>query len=236
MNNKRATAFLLFLFGEALIITAFVYFGRSLPAAIIALNIAVTSIIYSLYFAGLILPRIDFSDKSQKAVGSLGVRTFFVLFYTVCAIGLMWRFNLYLTTPFDTQLIFQAILFFILCLGMYFASVAAQKTKDVYETESVCRANPDAIRKAANDALLKLKALQDAPQDVVLRLSEFQENLRFISPANDDEAANLETDLLSEINNLGNYIRQNPFDHDKIIATLKTCELIYQQRKQIYAH
>jgi hypothetical protein len=200
------------------------------------LNIVVTSIIYSLYFAGLILPRFDFNDKSQKAVGSLGVRGFFVLFYTVCAIGLMMKFNLYQTALFNTQLIFQAALVFILCLGMYFASVAAQKTSEVHRAENGYRANLDAIREATSDVQFKLKMMQDVPKEITLRLTEFQDNLRFISPGNGDETANLEAGLLSEINNLGSYIRQRPLDHDKIIDSIKTCELIYQQRKQIYAH
>jgi len=235
MNNKKGLSILLLLFGECLIVVAFLYFGRSLPSNILTLNIVVSSIIYALYFIRLVLPGYNFSDKSQKGIGSLGVKGFFYLFYAFCAIGLMLGFNADPPATFNTQIIIQGTLLFILLLGFYFSLSASEKVHDVFTIESNNRAGLDAIKRATQEAQKKLNQVENAPQDVIARLSTFQENLRFISPGNVNEAANLEEELLTEINKLNYYILQRPFEYDTVSRIMQSCETIYQERKQIYA-
>lgn len=140
------------------------------------------------------------------------------------------------TTAFRTQLIFQMVLLFILGVGMYFGLAASEKTQEVYNTETGRKANLEAIKRAVNDVQFKLKALEDAPNDVLQRVTAFQESLRFVSPATGEQAVSLEQDLLSEVNKLDNNIGQNSIDHDKIIAIINRCDMIYQQRKQLYSN
>ncbi len=237
MNTKKLLSVLLLLFGEILIITCFLYFGQNLPGGVLSLDIIVTSIIYAIYFIGILIPKFDFNDKSHKVIGALGIRGFFAIIYTIAAIWLMVAFNNELNVvTVNTQVLVQAILFFLLCTGFYFASSALEKVQDVYIEEKQRSSRLDEIKNATKDVGFKLAQAKNAPQDIVSRFSAFQENLRFISPCNVDEAIILEENVLSEIRDLQIYIQESPLNHDKIIDKIKTCEIIYQERKKVYSN
>lgn len=236
MDTKKGLSIFLLLFGECLIITGFLYFGKSLLSNILTLNIIVSSIIYSLYFIRLVLPGYDFGDKSQKGIGSVGIKGFFLLFYTCCAIGLMLKFNVDRSVDFDTQIIVHGILLFVLFLGFYFSLTASQKVHEVFTTANNNRAGLDAIKRATVEVQKKLKQAENVPEDIIARLSAFQDNLRFISPGNVNEATNLEGELLSEIGKLNDSIRQLPIEYDKVTRIIQSCETIYLERKQIYTN
>jgi hypothetical protein len=236
VNTKKGLSIFLLLFGECLIIAGFLYFGKSLPSNILTLDIIISSIIYSLYFIRLVLPGYDFGGKSQKGIGSLGIKGFFLLFYTCCAIGLMLKFNADRPVDFGTQIIVHGILLFVLFLGTYFSLTASQKVHEVFTAENNNRVGLDAIIRATAEALRKVKQAENVPKDITARLSAFQDNLRFISPGNVNETANLENELLSEIGKLNDSILQHPVEYDKINRIIQTCETIYLERKQIYTN
>jgi hypothetical protein len=108
MNTKKIISWLLLLFGEILIITAFILFRGDLADNILVLGIVVSSIIYGLFFVDILVPWIDFRDKSQRRVGSMGVRWFVTWLYAIVAIAVMIIANIIaLDWTFATQLIYS---------------------------------------------------------------------------------------------------------------------------------
>jgi hypothetical protein len=235
MDPKKIFTLLLLAAGEVLIIICFLYFGRNLDTNILTLNIIVTTIIYALFNIDILFPMVDFKDKSQRIIGSLGIRWFFTILYSLFAIGAMVFFNKDKPIDFNIQIIIQGILFFLLLLGFLLAFSASAKVNEVYVEETINRSHLEDMKKATKEVILKLDKLKDTPVDVIIRTSALFENLRFISPSNNQEASDLESNYLKEIKEVHDCLFVIPLNHEKIIENIQNCERTYKERKQIYS-
>ena len=114
MNVKKIFSLLLVIFGEVLIILCLLHFGSNVQIEIVALNIVVCTIIYSLFFMDIIVPWVDFKDQSQKTIGSIGLRWFYTFFYIIVAVGVMVVFNTVIPIQFTNQIIIHGVLLFLI--------------------------------------------------------------------------------------------------------------------------
>ena len=236
MNTKKTIPILLLFIGEILIITCFLYFGRNIETKLLTLNIIISTIVYSLYFIDILIPVVDFNDKSQKAIGSLGVRWFFTLLYTFLAFGVMVGFNIIKPVDITTQLIIHLILIFILAFGLFFAAASKQKVLEIYIEEDSNRNRVTEIKKALKDIQLKLGQTYNIPKEINTRINNLQESLRFISPSNNIEAIELENKFLIDIKNLKESLFETPYNSEKTNERIKNCEQTFNDRKQIYSN
>jgi hypothetical protein len=235
MNTKKIFSLLLYLFGEALIIVSFLYFGQNIQTDILTLNIIVSSVIFSLLFLDIIIPWVDFKDKSQKKIGSLGVRWFFTFLYIFLAIGAMISFNKIRTNQFVDQLIIHGVLFFLLLLGLFLAFLSSKKVGAVYVEEKPNRDLIDKMKKATQELQMKLDSEQNIPSEILSRLTFLQDDLRFLSPCNNDDAMTLELKFIKEIKALNDCFFDLPINIEKIDCHLKSCEFAVKERKQIFS-
>ena len=224
MNTKKTVPILLLLLGEILIITCFLYFGKNFETKLLTLNIIISSVIYSLYFIDIFIPIVDFNDKSQKAIGSLGIRWFCTLLYTFIAIGLMIRFNIIKPVDLTTQIIIHLILIFLLLFGLFFAIASKHKVHEIYIEEYSNRNRVEEIMKALKDIQLKLGQTNNIPKEINTRINNLQESLRFISPSNNIEAIELESKFLIDIKNLKESLFSTPYNSEKTNEEIINCE------------
>ena len=226
---------MLFIFGEALIIICFLYFGRNFPQNILTLNIIVSSVIYLLYFSEIILPIGNFKDRSQRTIGSIGILWFFNNLYTILAIAGMIIFNAVYAINFNTQVIIHGILLFSLFLGFYFALSASQKVHDIFTAEDQNRSRLEEMKKITGNIQIRLAQLKDVPPAVTDRITALHENLRFISPNNQKDAVDLELNFTREIRLVQDDLFEMPVNYERITVNLQNCESIYKERKQMYS-
>jgi hypothetical protein len=132
---RNVLSWLLLLFGEVIIITAFVLFRGNLTDPILVMNIVVSSVIYGLFFLNFRAPWIDLKDKSQQRVGALGISWFSVWLYAFLAIATMVVANIFYILDFNIQLIIHCGLLFFLLLGLLLSQHAADQVKAVYDQE-----------------------------------------------------------------------------------------------------
>jgi len=236
MNVKKTLALLLVLFGEVLLIISFLYFGRNVQSDILILNIIVSSIIYGLFFIGIIIPWIDLKDNSQRQIGSIGIREFVTYFYMLLAIAAMIIFNTVNPINFTDQLITHGILFFLLLFGLFMAFSSSEQVKEVYEEEKQNRDCIDEMKKATKEVQLKIDMMKDIPSDIISRLNALQENLRFLSPCNNNDAFELENKFVDEMKTLNNYFFNIPLNFDNIDENIRNCERIFKERKQVFSN
>jgi hypothetical protein len=236
MNAKRIFPLLLALFGEALLIFCFLHFGKNVQSEILTLNIIVSTIVYCLVFADFLLPWINLKDKSQKQIGSIGLRWFFTFFYLILAIGVMIIFNSVKPIHFTNQIIIHGILFFLLLLGLFMAFSSSDKVREVYIEEKQNRDRIDEMKKATKELQLKLDAMNNIPAEIVNRINELQENLRYLSPSNSSDAIGLESKFVEEMRVLSSCFADNPINIEKIISNIKNCERTYKERKQVFSN
>jgi hypothetical protein len=233
---NKTISLLLVLFGEALLIFSFVYFGQGLNPEVLKLNIAISSFIYALFFLDLLVPWIDFKDKSQKSIGSLGLRWFSTFTYDVLAIGIMVYFNYHKETAFMTQLLFHGIALFLFLLGLLFSMTSSEKVAQVYHEETTNRAGIESVRMAMR-SLQRTVSLVHIDSTFSNQINQLEENLRFISPSNNAEAAILESNLTEEINSLEYYIKNTAqIDYKIVRDQINKCEITIKERKQVYSN
>ena len=236
MNSNKTFSILLMLAGEALIIICFLYFGRNLAHELLTLNIIVSTIIYALFFLDIIFPMVDFKDKSQKTIGSLGLRWLFTSLYTAAAIAAMIIFNTVKPIEINSQILIQILFFFLLSLGLYIAMSSSQKVHEVFAQQSQNRYHLDEMNIITKSVLRKIDQLTTIPGDVKSRITSINDNLRFISPCDKKEALELESDFLKEMNAIKDCLFDIPLNYEKIIENIHHCESIYMERKQIFTN
>jgi hypothetical protein len=236
MKTKTIFSWITFLFGEVLIIAAFILFRGDLTDKILTLNIIVTSIIYCLFFIDILIPWIDFSDTSQRKIGSTGVRWFFTWLYAIVAISAMIICNTLYDFNFFTQLIIHGALFFLLLVGFIILIQTSDKINEVFLHQNIDRKGllhmKDTIR------LLKDRMMDspELPEYFINRVNILEDNIRFISPANNKEAYELERIFVEKINNIAYSISNFSMNEKSIESELNKCERIYQNRKHIHSN
>ena len=232
MSTKKIISWLLLLFGEAIIITAFILFRGTAPDNIFVLNIAVSSVIYGLFFVDILVPWVDFNDKSQRRVGSLGLRWFVTWFYAILAIAAMIVGNAVYELAFTMQLIIHLILFFFLSLGMLGVTYSSGNVKQVYEQETKNRAGVIEMKNAMQKLI---DNMNDLPEEFIKKIKMLEENLRYISPSNNPEAYELEHTFVKTVNDMAYAISDFSMNQERIESNLKKLESIYQKRKNNYS-
>jgi hypothetical protein len=224
------------LFGEVLIVLGFLHFGKNLQSEILTLNIVVSSIIYCLVFVDFIFPWVNLKDKAQKQIGSIGLRWFFTYLYIALAIGAMVIFNTVKPVHFANQLLIHGVLFFVVLLGLFLAFSSSDKVREIYFEEKTNRDRIDEMKKATKELQLKLDAMNNIPTEIISRLNELQENLRYLSPSNNNEALVLEGKFIEEVRILSNCFSKEPLNMEIVISNIKNCERTYKERKQIFSN
>jgi hypothetical protein len=236
MNTKKIMSRLLLLFGEALIIIAFILLRGDLANNILVLNIVVSTLIYGLFFVDILVPWIDFGDKSQRRVGAMGVRWLTTWMYAIAAIAVMIIANVPYDLAFSTQLIIHGVLLFVLFLGLFAALHASDKVNQVYQIETANRNGVVEMKKAIVSLKDKINEVSDLPESFILRVNTLEENLRFISPTENSEAHELENSFVETIHALCFALSNYSINEQQIENDLKKCERVYQNRKQIYSN
>ncbi len=221
------------LLGEAIIISAFILFRRDLPNNILALNIIVTSIIYCLFFIDIISPWIDLNDKASTKVGQLGVRWFFTWVYTILSILVMIISNVSYDLIFSTQLLIQGSVFFLLLLGVILGIQTSEKIKEVFIQESVNQNGIIEMKESIKMLKDRMIDFTDLPEYFITKINAFEENVRFISPVNSEEACELEKSFSETIHEISYAISNYSLNESAIKNNLLKCDRIYQKRKQL---
>ncbi|MEI6852869.1 MAG: hypothetical protein WCL06_08505 [Bacteroidota bacterium] len=236
MKPNKVFTSLLLLFGEAIIIFCFLHFAKGLSTEILVLNTVVTSLIYLLYFIDKLIPMVDLKDKSHREVGAMGVKWVYATIYMVLAVSVMIFFNGIHPIDFTSQLIIHGALFFVLLLGVYFSSYSSRKAHSIYVEENQQRSVLIEIKTTIRDVLLKLEKASDAPPEIAKRIIVLQDNLRYISPSNNKEALEFETQILKEMKAIYGNLFDIPINVEKIVANIVSCEIIYKERKKIFSN
>jgi uncharacterized membrane protein YiaA len=235
MNTRKTLSWLLLFWGEAIIITAFILFRGNTPDDILTLNIVVSSLIYGLFFLNYRIPWIDVKDESQKQVGTLGINWSITWFYAILAIATMVCGNLAYNFAFTTQLIIHCTLLFFLFLSMFGARRAADKIQDIYEVETKNRSGIDEMKAAMQQLKDKIYNVDGLPQYFTQSIDTIDENLRFLSPVNNQERYGLERTFIETINEIKFAISGYSMNEEQIKSNLKKLEHMYHTMKNIYS-
>ena len=235
MKTKSVMTWLIAIAGEALIVAAFLmFFSDLLPSDVLVLDVFVASVVYWLFFIDLIKPWTPENDPSQKRASSLGVRWFFTILYDIAALAAMIFFAVVLL-PFKVQLLVQLALLLFVLLGLLLASRTAARTQKIWQDEQQQRAGREDMMKILQE-LKSAAEISGTPQSVVDEIASLCDEVRYISPANTNEAANLESQFVESARQIQFAFREYNMNKDAIANQLAKCKRILQQRKSIYSN
>ena len=113
---------------------------------------------------------------------------------------------------------------------------SSDKVSEVYFEEKQNRDRIDEMKKVTKELQLKLDAMNNIPIEIINRINELQENLRYLSPSNNSDALVLESKFVEEIRMLNNCFSDNPLNIEIVISNIKNCERTYKERKQIFSN
>lgn len=236
MDTKKILSWIAFLLGEALIITTFILFRGSLSDNILVLNIVVTNIIYGMFFIDILVPWINLNDKSQKTVGSLGVRWLVTWLYNIGTIAVMILANVAYEWSFSLQLIIHGALFFMLLLGFAAAFYSSDKVDKIYGQETANRSEINEMKTAMRNLKERMSGLPGLPDYFINRINMLEENIRFISPANNQDAKEMEHTFIKTVNDIVFAAPNFSMNEEAILNNIKKLEIILQNRKQVYSY
>jgi len=236
METKKILSWISLLLGEVLIIIGFILFGEHLGRNTLILNIIIASIIYSLFFSDILFSWINLGDKSQRKIGTIGVRWIFTWLYTLFAIATMVVCNLLLNLSFPIQLFVHGILIFLLLLGFIAVISVSNKTKEVFTQENTNRNGVIEMKKAITNLKNRMNDLSGLPEYFSNKIDTLEDDIRYLSPSNNLEAHELESSFTNTIRDIYIAIENFSMNEELINNNLKKCERIFQNRKQIHSN
>lgn len=238
--NLNILSLLLGLVGQGMIIAGFLLFRGNAPDNIIWLDIVVSSIVFWLVGTSLGLKPIDMRDPSQKQVGGLGLKWYSTMMYAIFSIGFMIFCGLYAAdgngyVAFKWQIAVQAVLLFLLLMGLLSSGHATKKTEQVYKQERQTLRGKEEIRYAFNDLSYTADSNPNLPARIRAELKELSDETRYLTPSSNPRAQEIDERIYALCNRLkpalnGSY-ELNRVDIDQLINQLR---IEFRQRKQTF--
>lgn len=201
MSDRASKTYLTIgILGEILILVGFLLLTPSDRSNIAWLNWAIVSIIFGVnYFSAKTFfpPTEGFSAR----IPAIGVRIVTCLIYTILSI--VWIFVGYSEElSFKVQLLGHLVLAFIALIGFVVANKASEHATQVEEAESMQAAILEAAVQEFN--LICSGFDKDAKKGTAEgNLLKLKEEVRFISPVNDEQARQIEEQMLAIIRQIG---------------------------------
>lgn len=215
---------------EAILITAFILFRGELSTEVLVLDIVVSSIILGLLFIDLLRP---WGDSHTARLGSAGVRWSVTITYAVIAIAAMYLMR---NLEFTTQLLVQGGLLALMLLGMAAILRTKEQIVAVHQEEAAKLTNRDDVKRAWRDLLEKIDSLPDSPGELRGRVDRMVQEMRYLSPTNNDEALTTDRQLVEGAEAIGRMLGDYRLNHDQAEQQLAHCERLLQRRRTQYSN
>lgn len=230
MSFHRILNIILSLIGQGLLIAGFVMFGGGLSSDVLTLDIIISSIIYWCVVYNLSVPILELSDKSQRAVGSLGIHWTTFWLYSLAAIAMMVA-GIYFAFSLKYQIFVQLGLLFLFVIGIAAGWRAGDKVSEVYHIEKTKQFGVKTMRSAVEDALETARSEKEVPGHILNGLEELQRSLNYISPNSDSEASALEAQFVEQIGDLKRCLTDYDMNKEQCLAFLEKAGRTLARRK-----
>jgi hypothetical protein len=237
MENRAPglTYTLLAITGGLLIIASFfVLVPQTLWDSVFYLNIGVGVFIYLViiqrYFAlwgGM--------EQFESKIAGIGIFWFFSTLYTVLAVsGLIYGANYLL--PFKVQLLYQAIFVFVFLVGLNLANSSARYAVSVSSGEQNLKQGVRALSETVISIEMAFNSKNLNWKEEQQLISKVKEKVRFLTTSNNANAKVLESDFITEGEQILSALRSPDPDQRIIISKLYKCDNLLDQRKQFFTN
>ena len=236
MEIKKILSIIALIAGVILLITGFMIWGVYLPTEVLILNIIVATIIYALLFVDVLLPWVQWSDPSQRSIGTLGLRWTLTVIYAVVAILLMVIANLVFQWWFVWQLFAHGVLWVLLILAFvsFFSSYA--KVAQAHQQELQNSKGVQLMKNAIELVTVLMIENSGLSETFINRVHTIKYELRYLAPSNTPEARTLEAEFVQTANEVALAMPNYTSNSEQVEKLLSKLEHIYKIRKSTYSN
>ncbi len=236
MTTKTLIRILLGLGFQVLIVVLFVLLLAWLPSSLFWLDLIVVSVISWSCYLAISNPWIDLDDRTQKQVGGLAIKWSSIWYYTVAAgvVAIAGLFTYQYFTP-ALQWVVQLLLALLLISSFFITRMTESKVADVYCEQQEMAGGVASMARSTErlrDALIGVSGLRP---DVEPRVGQLEAEIRFISPANTAEAAEVERQYSALVNDIIHALADPEVNADRIDVSLQRAARLVERRKKIYS-
>lgn len=235
MKQRNQTfGYVVLLAGLALIFTGFFLFfpeeKRNDVFWLDLLTVCLVFIVSSLTELGLFGINFDF----EKQVGGLGIRLAYIRFYSFLAITII-IIGYFADVHFRYQLFFQLLAAFILLVGYFFSHFSSGKAASVQAEQDMERKGKDEILRALNQFDILFTGDSTKWSREKQKINFLKEDVRYLSPTNSHTAADIDSEILSTIQQAYVKAREKNEGGTDVISLLNKCEELLKLRKNTYS-
>lgn len=235
MSLKNILSWGAFGLGYVLIICGWLLFGDRSDTSIFILNIVVSLVMYSVIFSDLLISWNKPEDKSQRRIGNTGLRWAVTLFYVVIAFVLIVLSNLF-SWSFSVQLFAHSIAIVGLIAGYALVAHSANNIGNVTSQQSIAKSGVDMMRREAKSLHYDMLDKGDIPAELSQRVAQLVDDMRFIAPANSEDARLLEQRFVDIISRARIMVSSFTLNHEELAMELSKAERTLKDRKATYSN
>lgn len=235
MSLKNILSWGAFGLGYVLIICGWLLFGDRSDTSIFILNIVVSLVMYSVIFSDLLISWNKPEDKSQRRIGNTGLRWAVTLFYVVIAFVLIVLSNLF-SWSFSVQLFAHSIAIVGLIAGYALVAHSANNIGNVTSQQSIAKSGVDMMRREAKSLHYDMLDKGDIPAELSQRVAQLVDDMRFIAPANSEDARLLEQRFVDIISRARVMVSSFTLNHEELAMELSKAERTLKDRKATYSN
>ena len=219
--------------GEILLYVAFRIWGSELPVDVRTLDTVVSMVILALFFIDILFP---WAGRNGKRLGTLGLRWVATWLYALAAIATMLLCCLVFDASFSTQLLIHCIFLFGLILGSVAVVGSSAKESEHLHQERVLRNGILDMRQRVKQLQRVACGVAGLPEAYRSRIEALAEEIRFVSPCRNPEAAMLEDRFEETLRTIESLLPAYTQNRDKIETALTRAEQLCAERKAIYTN
>jgi hypothetical protein len=231
---NKTFGYIVLIVGLALIFTGFfLLVPQDKRTDVFWLNLATVCIVFlvlSLTELGLFGINFDF----EKQIGGLGIRLLFIRIYSFFAIILI-IVGYFAEVHFRYQLFFQLLATFLILIGFFFSHLSSNSVVAVKDEQDLWRKGKDEILNALNQFEILFTIDSTKWLGEKQKINILKENVRYLSPTNNQAAADIDSEIISTIQKAYTTASNNNGSGEEVFSLLNRCEALLKLRKNTYS-
>ncbi len=211
----------------------FIFYPHHNEYQLLILNLVVAGFVFGVNFS-LQTRIIKFKTEQGESIGGLGVRFFGTILYSLIAI-VVFVFSLILSLKFSHQLFFHLTAVFLFLVFSFYSSGSERKTLKVSSEQISQRKGKDEILFLLNR--LEILSIQKSEIGIEWKevLHSFREDAQVMAPTNNDEAIQLEKEIITLLQEVHQLTKNDSFNHTEVFDLLTQSVALLKLRKGIYS-
>lgn len=170
----------------------------------------------------------------EKQIGGFGIRLFFIWLYSFLAIAII-TIGYFREIHFFYQFFFQLFAAFILFLGFFFTQLSSRTAVSIQEDQDMHTKGKDEILRALNQFEILFTSDSTKWAGEKQKIYLLKEDTRFLSPTNNQSAADIDFEIANNIKQAYSKARENNEGGTEVFYLLNKCEELLKLRNNTYS-